>query len=332
MKIYANKFNSAIKNLANTKAILLYGANYGLVDILKNLVVNSNGGSVISIYADDLKQNNEALFNEVASVGLFADDNKIIIVKNATDSSTKYVKECLDINDFPANTLIIVTAGELPASSSLRKLFEPHPNCIATACYLHTAVETKNNIKAFCQSNKLEISADNLDYLTNLLSQDALIANNMLQALLLYIYPNTNITLQNITSVLENESIAGIDQLVNNLFLQNIPQAYQLANKLLEDFNPVVLVKSIYNNLYRLHLVKSAIENGFSKADAIKLLNPPIFFANVSSFENQLQKYSLTNFVNLLHAVNKLEINIKLSNNFATLYFKDFILNFKQFT
>jgi DNA polymerase III subunit delta len=85
------------------------------------------------IQASDLRKEPALLGDAIKEVGFFPGP-RVAFVEDANDTVAKPVAAALE--DWqPGDAQIVVTGGQLPAKSALRKLFEGHPNAYAAALY-----------------------------------------------------------------------------------------------------------------------------------------------------------------------------------------------------
>ena len=85
------------------------------------------------IPAADLRKEPVLLGDAIKAVGFFPGP-RVAFVEDANDTVAKIVAGAVE--DWqPGDAQIVVTGGQLPAKSQLRKLFEGHPNAYAAALY-----------------------------------------------------------------------------------------------------------------------------------------------------------------------------------------------------
>ncbi|MCI5109029.1 MAG: DNA polymerase III subunit delta [Marivita sp.] len=85
------------------------------------------------IPAAELRKEPALLGDAIKAVGFFPGP-RVAFVEDANDTVIKPIAAAVE--DWqPGDAQIVVTAGQLPAKSALRKLFEGHPNAFAAALY-----------------------------------------------------------------------------------------------------------------------------------------------------------------------------------------------------
>lgn len=120
--------------------ILIYGADPMRVAIrrqdLIRALIGPNGDAEMRLArmtGADLRQDGAALLDAVKAVGFFP-GQRAVLVEDASDSHLGAIAPALaDWRE--GDAMIVVTAGQLKATSKLRKLFEDHGNALAAAIY-----------------------------------------------------------------------------------------------------------------------------------------------------------------------------------------------------
>jgi DNA polymerase-3 subunit delta len=120
--------------------LLIFGADAMRValkrqEVIANLIgpAGEEEMRLTRLPAGDLRRDNAALLDAVKAQGFFPGP-RAVFVEDATDGLAEVIGAALaDWHDGDAQ--IIVTAGQLPAKSKLRKLFEGHANALSAAIY-----------------------------------------------------------------------------------------------------------------------------------------------------------------------------------------------------
>ena len=120
--------------------ILIYGEDAMRVALKRQQLVSAligpEGDSemrLTRIPAADLRKEPALLGDAIKAVGFFPGP-RVAFVEDANDTIAKIVTGAVE--DWqPGDAQIVVTAGQLPAKSQLRKLFEGHSNAFAAALY-----------------------------------------------------------------------------------------------------------------------------------------------------------------------------------------------------
>ena len=115
-------------------------------------------------------------------------------------------------------------------------------------------------------------------------------------------------------------------------YVQQKKESYALLCFLLEDINPIAIIRTLINHNLKLLSVQSKIKQGASYEEAVASLKPPIFFTYQQQFKQQI--YDIINLkvdVNdddIRHyrmVVDKMEKSLLLSNHMTLETFDEII-------
>lgn len=141
MKLSGREANGFFKSPDTTRAgILIYGADPMRVAERRKQVVNAilgeNGAEemrLTRLSAAEARKNGAMITDGIKSPGFFPGP-RVVMLEDASDALTKTIDAAL--SDWRAgDAMLVVTAGQLAARSSLRKWFEAHKNAVAIAIY-----------------------------------------------------------------------------------------------------------------------------------------------------------------------------------------------------
>ena len=124
----------------NRAGVLIYGADAMRVSMRRQSMIRALLGPqgseemrLTRLSGADLRKDPAALIDAVKAQGFFP-GQRVVFLEDAADGLTKTIAAALQ--DWQqGDAQIIVTAGQLRASSNLRKTFETHPNTYAIAIY-----------------------------------------------------------------------------------------------------------------------------------------------------------------------------------------------------
>ena len=138
MILKSYEINRNLKNLVKYNLFLLYGENEGLKkDIRENIKTEINKKEtnieLLSLYENDIVENEENFYNSIFSGSLFS-NRKIITISNGSDKIIKQIENIID--KFPNNVALIIFGNVLEKKSKLRILFEKNNSTLCVPCYL----------------------------------------------------------------------------------------------------------------------------------------------------------------------------------------------------
>ena len=117
IKSYEIKKNQS--NLLKNNLFLLYGENNGLKKDIKTFITDEikkqdDKTEILSLYEDEIMNNDENFYNFAYSGSLFS-SKKIIIINNASDKIFKKIKDIYE--KYPENTFLIFISEILEKKS-----------------------------------------------------------------------------------------------------------------------------------------------------------------------------------------------------------------------
>ncbi len=348
MKIAPYKIDSFINSLPDNKEIfgaLIYGPESGLVSInttkIANLIVpNSSDPFLISnIDVKQLEADNALIMDEFVSIPMLG-GRKLIRVDNANNKITNSLKEIFGNNKkdgkFSKPTgenFILINAGQLEASSSLRKFAEINPHFASIACYEDNEMTIKNIIKERLAHYGLNVEEGVVDIIVNKFGKNRFIILNELEKLSIYMNNDKLVTRDIIQNVIADISQISINEFINSFFDLNLQKSNYFLEKLFsEKINAIAIIRFLSNYFIKLYTVQQNIANGSNLEQEIK--SQRIFFKQEPIFRKHLKIWNLSSIKTLLLKLQELEIKSKSSgsnpelllssfNNFCFLKYKN---------
>ena len=171
-------------------AVLLFGPNNGLVreraDAAARSVVPdlSDAFRVADLGADVVRKDPARLGDEVGAISMFG-GRRVVRLRDATDGLSETIGALLEapIGD----AFIVVEAGELTKTSSLRKLFEGAKSAGAIECYDDRPEDAARLIREALDGAGWKAEPDALAYLTDALQTDRRLLRGELDKLTTYL-------------------------------------------------------------------------------------------------------------------------------------------------
>jgi DNA polymerase-3 subunit delta len=171
-------------------AVLVFGSNNGLVreraDRCAKAVVPdlSDAFRIADLGADVLRKDPARLGDEVGAISMFG-GRRVVRVRDATDGLAALFEGFL--GDPIGDAFVVVEAGELNKTSSLRKLFEGAKAAGAIECYDDRPEDTARLVREAMEASGWKIEPDALAYLSDALQADRRLARSELEKLSAYL-------------------------------------------------------------------------------------------------------------------------------------------------
>ena len=282
MKLSVREANSYFKKPdPNGAGILIYGGDLMRValkrqDVIK-LLIGPKGDEEMRLTrmsGADLRKDPSLLGDSIKSQGFFPGP-RIVFVEEVTDVAAKAIIPALK-NWVAGDAQIVVTAGQLAAKSSLRKLFESHPSAYAAGIY--DDPPTRDEIETALRDADLHnIDRDGMDLIISLSREMAPgDLRQTIEKLSLYMASVTSeVTVSHVEACAPLSNEADLDDVLNAVADLKATEISLILSRLYaQGTQPVALCIGAMRHFRQLHIVAS--DPGGPSA-GIGRLRPPVF-------------------------------------------------------
>lgn len=298
------------------RVILVYGPDDGLMreraKILGKGVVEDleDPFNVVTLNSEILNEDPARLSDEANAMSMMG-GARLIKIEGGADKLTPTVKDYLD-NPSDEN-LVIIQAGELGPRSSLRGLCEKAKNAAALPCYVEGERDIANLIRETLSGSGYRIDSDAQMLLSSAIAGDRGRSRQEIEKLILYMGPdNKTVRLEDVQASCGDTGTASLDDLVYAVAGSNPKEAVAAYNRLLgEGVAEIVILRTLQNHFRRLHFTNALMKEGQSMQEAIKSLQPPIFFKVEPAFKAQVGKWKGKKLDMVLGKLSELEAQTK---------------------
>jgi len=311
------------------KAVLLYGPDAGLVATRSKemhvAVVDdlSDPFRTVQFTFSDIKDDPARLADEINAMSLLG-GRRFIRVVDAPASMPEEIGDA--ILSSKSDTLVVIEAGELVPTSSLRKFFEKEPEVVALPCYQDDAGTVRRVAEQKLRASGYSYDGDAIAHLTNSFAGDRLVIESEVSKLITYMGDNKNITLDDVKNCVGDNAESSLDVLCMAVASRDLAQIEKNLNRILvEGIGAIAPIRSIMRYFFRLQQVRAAINDGMNEQMAIANLRPPIFFKQVDIFKSHLKIWNTGAIENMLVALVKLEAECKQTGSPAELLLSRFL-------
>ena len=284
------------------RVILIYGPDDGLMrerakTIGKKIVEDlEDPFNVVALTAEILSEDPARLADEANAMSMMG-GARLIKITNGADKLTPLIKQYLE--DPSQDNLVIIEAGELGTRSSLRQACEKAKNAAALPCYIEDERGMTSLIRESLGNAGLRIDHDAMHYFAANIMGDRARARNEIEKLITYIGEGKNdkgvqhlISIEDVTASCGDTGTATLDELIYAVAGSNAKVAMAAYNRLIgEGVVEVVILRTLQNHFRRLHYTQSMMNDGKSIDQAMKSLQPPIFFKFAQPFKSHISKW-----------------------------------------
>ncbi|MFN7039452.1 MAG: DNA polymerase III subunit delta [Alphaproteobacteria bacterium] len=331
MKILPNnvdRFLSAPPN--NIKSILIYGPDNGLASERVQSLTRKLGGklddpfNIFELNYDKVKDHPYYLKELIYSISLTGQRK---IIKIISVSSNINPELCEILSNIKTQNIVIMIAGELPPSSSVRKFFETNINSASIACYTEENQALRSFISNYLKKHNFTYENGVIEQLEELISGDRFIIKNELDKLMTYVGDRKNIQLSDIENCNINLINASMEEFCQYLICRDVKSINIFTYLLEENISPISIIRNIVRYIIRLYQAKLEMEKGKTIKDAISTLSPALFFKQVPIFTKALNIWSVKELINLLENLTQLEIACKKTGTPVKLICERLLIN-----
>jgi DNA polymerase-3 subunit delta len=277
-------------------AVLLYGPDQGLVTeraerLIRTVVPDIHDPFRISeIDAASLIEDRARLSAEAAALS-FSGGRRVVRVRSAGNAVASVFETFL--KNPAGEALVVVEAGDLARSSSLRRVFEEAPIAATAPCYLDSPDTIAELLHRALKEEGIEVSTDAVQEAVPLLGSDRGTTRRQIEKLLLYATGSRVLDVSDVRAVVGDESEARIEEACDAAG-EGDPKALDRALERLwgTGISPVGALRVAIGHFQRLLLIKTNIAGGESVDAAVRRLRPPLHFARTASFRNQLRNWN----------------------------------------
>ena len=303
-----------VSNFSSSNLVLLYGENIGLKkdikDFIKKSIVKKNDNAeMISLYENEILNNDENFNNFIYSGSLFG-NKKIISIFEATDKIFNKINNIYD--NYIEDIFIIIFSGVLEKKSKLRNFFEKSKKTICIPCYLDSEKDLEIIASKEFKKNNISISREAINLLIEKSNSDRNNLKNEMEKIKSYSLNKKNLDLEDIKLLINFTGNYKSDILVNECLCGNISEYKKIIGELYGDTtNQILLLRILSNKVQRLLNIKEQKNVTNNLENLINYSKPPIFWKEKPIVKKQLSIWSLDALKTIINKINNTELMCK---------------------
>jgi len=304
---------------------LLYGQNSGLIEETVNKIFKPKLSKNIINYEETDIINNIDTFKEELFNKSFFENDKLIIIKRATDKLVNLIKEILEKH--PEGIKIVITTGNLEKKSKLRNLFEKEKEAIAVAFYEDNYQSLLLMVQKTFREKKIKVSNESINLIIERSNGNRTNITNELEKIASYADNNNQVNLEDIVKLTNLGENYKISELVDQNLLKNKKKTINILNENnLNSEENILILRTYLNKLKRLKKLKIDLKKNKNIDQVIASSKPPIFWKDKIVVKQQLNAWSIAEINHLIKKINSLELTIKKNNQISDQILNNFIL------
>jgi len=280
------------------RVILVYGPDAGLVRERANALAKwavrdpNDPFSSVTLPSSAFAAGPARLHDEMASVA-FGGGRRLVRVQNTEENLAMALAPLLA--DMPAgDSLLLIEAGDLEKKSKLRKLCEDEPAvACAIPCYVEDTAARMRTIADILTAENIRAPREVVATLAEILPPDRLAMRSELEKFSLYVGKGNAATITDVHASVQDAGAAELDDLVYAIGAGETRRVAQLIDRLYaEQTSPVALLRAAQRHFVRLQWARAEMDKGVAATEAVKRLQPPVFWKYESAMTSQLRRWS----------------------------------------
>ena len=311
-------------NLDSNNLFLLYGKNEGFKnEVTKNILKSRN--NILYYEEKEILENEDNFVENLLTKSLF-DDEKIIIIKRATDKILKVLEEITEKNI--KDIKIILDADVLEKKSKLRSFFEKDKKLVCVPFYPDNDQTISKLAYNFLNNKKISLSPSNINLIVSKCSGDREALINELQKIEYFGKNGKKINNENIAKLINLSENHSISELIDNCLAQNKKRIISILNE--NNFSNedcIMIIRSFIMKAKKLLVLSKTFETNKNIDLTISSAKPPIFWKEKEITKQQIQKWKPKNIKNLIYALSETELQVKKNINNSINLITDFIIS-----
>lgn len=259
---------------ADTWLVLVYGPDAGGVSERARMAAESGSDDpsdpfgLIKLDGDAVAEQPGRLVEEVTTFSLFG-GRRVVWVRQTSRDISGAVSACLSAS--PADTLVVIEAGNLAKTSPLRQVCEASPAALACPCYADEGRDLGTVVDEALSAARIAIDREARQLLVAHLGGDRLASRGELAKLVLYAGNTGRITAEDVEAVVSDVSSLGMEAVLDHAFLGRDEQVgsglVQLAGF---GIAPAALLSQALRHALALLAKRALVEDGTDPEGVIK--------------------------------------------------------------
>ncbi len=297
-------------DLDKNNQILFYGQNNGAKEEkISNILKIKKNIKPHKYEEKEIIDNYENFYNEITSQSLF-EEEKIFIIKRATDKLEKILKEISEKN--LSNILLIVNAENLEKKSKLRNLFEKNKKLVCVPFYPDNNSQLARIAINYFNKLNYSMSQSNINLIISKTNGDRGALIKELEKIEFFIKNNKKITTEQIlklVNIIENHSIS---ELIDNCLAKNKKKIINILNE--NNFNnedSIIIVRTFLNKSKKILKLRNEYEKNKDMDLTITSARPPIFWKDKEIVKQQIINWNTKSIKNLIYNLDSIELLVK---------------------
>lgn len=283
---------------------LVYGENLGLIQDIKQKVVEKNSRNKILIFdQSDILSNENLFLNEILNISLF-EEKKIFFINNASDKIFKILTS--NLNNLNNNEVYLFS-GMLEKKSKLRIFFETEKNASVIPCYQDNEIALKRLILKNLKDYK-GLNSFNLNMILNHSNNERTKLKNEINKIRSF-FINKLVNDKDLEKLLNLQESNDFNAIRDACISGNkIKTNKYLSNTILDDEKTALYLASINQRFKKLLEIN---QKNLPVEKALENLKPSVFWKDKPIIIKQAKLWSKEKIREIFNTIYDVEVKIK---------------------
>lgn len=309
-------------NISKYNLFLLYGDNEGFKNEIIEKIYETTKYKKFLYYEKEILSNTENFSNSLTTKSFF-ENEKIIIVKNATDKILNIIKDI--IKKELTEIIIILDSEILDKRSKLRNLFEKEKDLACIAFYPDDFKNLNFISQKFFKEKKIKISQESINLIVERSNGSRYHLKNELEKIELYVSNKKEIEFSEIIKLTNLGKNYNISELVETCLVKNQKKLSKIMNEnSFSNEDTILIIRTFLLKAKRLLNLRENIKLNPNLETVISNYKPSIFWKEKEIVKQQLKIWSEKSLRRLINEINNTELLIKKNISIAL----NILLNF----
>ena len=316
-----------ISNFIKYSFFLLYGENFGIKKEIKECITKKIGNvgsnlEIISLYENDLLENEDDFFSTAYSGSLFG-NTKIIIINNCSDKMFTQIEDVYEKK--PENLFLLLFSDILDKRSKLRNFFEKNKNTVCVPCYQDSFKDLEIAAIKKLQENKILLSREIINLLVQKSNNDRNNLFNEIEKIKSFSLNKKGLNIDDIKKLINFSGEYKPDTLINECLTGNILEYKKaLSEVYASTINQIYFLRILNNKVQKLLKMKE-VQKDFKDIDSlINSSKPPIFWKDKPIVKKQLSIWGSDDLQKIIYDIDNTEILCKKNPQLSNIIFFNF--------
>jgi len=321
MKVKPRDIAALLKSVGpNVRAVLVFGRDEGLAreraDLISKQIAPdlSDPFQVARPTIADIKEHPSILLDELSAISMMG-GRRLVRIDGAGVESTEAVK--LALAGAQGDGLLVITAGDIKPTSSLRKTMEAAKNALAIPCYEDNTRDLMGLVQSVLADAGLAATQDAVAYLVDNLGGDRMVSRGELDKLVIYKgKEGGQVTIADAEACVGDTAALGLNQIAEAVTAGDLKRLEKLLERArTAGENAIAILRTLQNRMMRIHLARGHMDLGMSAGEAIGKLRPPVFFAEKDRFQLEVSRWGTRKVEQALEILLEAELDCKTTGN-----------------